>query len=116
MFCIAAGNGAECRGIFCVAVGDACRSIGGYQVVVGDTLTLPANYTSGMYQQFLVQVRNNIEVYDAVCEQGYAPKDFAEKARKALLPLVARIEEVIKVLQVEEAKTEAEAPEKKADS
>jgi hypothetical protein len=116
--CIAAGVGAEARGMYCVALGDGCKSIGAYQVVVGDTLSLPDNYTSQMYQQFLQQVNANIEVYEATCSQGYGPKDFAEKAKKALTPFINRIEGLIKELQDKE-RVEAEkkeAQEKKVDA
>ena len=109
--CIAAGERAQALGMCCVAVGDDCQSVGAYQVSVGEKLTFPSGYTSQMYTQFLAQVNTNMQVYDAICAQGYGPKEFAGKARNALTPLVQKIEALISELKEKEAAESAKSTE-----
>jgi hypothetical protein len=109
---VAAGEGARANGICNIAIGDGAVAIGAYQVVTSEKLTLPTNYTSDMYKQFLAVVLNNLEVYEAISKQNFAPPEFGEKAKKALLPLINIINGRVQELQ-EQEKRQAELAKEK---
>lgn len=93
--CIAAGKDTIAYGVCCVAVGDNCKSIGAYQVVTNETLTIPDGYATKQLREYMATMKLNLETYRCIEVQGFAPKGFHEKAEKALIPLMERLEKMI---------------------
>ena len=87
-FCIAIGKNAKVYGLYCVVIGDDLEVYGQYQIKVGDNLSIPTYQKKEEKDKLLSEFKELIKLYNALSEQGHAPKDFGSNAEKVITQFI----------------------------
>lgn len=117
--CVTAGTDSFTLGYCCVAIGNGAKACGGFQVVTKEPLTLPDFNEFAVKQKVSVSAIaatyiNNIQelvtAYKSMSEAGNAPKDFGNRAEKAIAPLLAKLKEIYEKSKEYEESNEKDSP------
>lgn len=84
MFSISVGTNANAHGFCCIAVGDDTAARGAFQVSIGEKVTIPNETSKATAVATLHEIERMRVTYKSMCEQKFAPPEFASASSKAI--------------------------------